>query len=123
MTTSRRNFLRAFAGVAALGAGGCLSTRRGGKVKLAVVGIWGKGYEDMKWFLRHGKCEIAALCDCDRNMLPIAQAQLRKDGFDLNISKIPFYTDYRRMLDDALKYGTRPEMARNWAKLKNILDL
>ena len=30
---------------------------------------------------------------------------------------------YRRMLDDALKYGTRPEMARNWVKLKNILDL
>lgn len=30
---------------------------------------------------------------------------------------------YRTMLDDALKYGTRPEMARNWAKLKNILDL
>lgn len=30
---------------------------------------------------------------------------------------------YRTMLDDALRYGTRPEMARNWAKLKNILDL
>lgn len=30
---------------------------------------------------------------------------------------------YRTMLDDAIRYGTRPEMARNWAKLKNILDL
>ena len=105
MTTSRRNFLRGFTGLAALGAGGCLTTRSGGKVRLAVVGIWGKGYEDWKWFLTHGKIEVAALCDCDRNMLPIAQAQLRKDGFDLDISKIPFYTDYRRMLDDADKLG------------------
>ena len=105
MTTSRRNFLKGFAGVAALGAGGCLSTRRGGKVRLAVVGIWGKGYEDMKWFLRHGKCEIAALCDCDRNMLPLAQAQLKKDGLGLDLSLIPFYTDYRRMLDDADRLG------------------
>ena len=115
MTTSRRDFLKGLACFGALGAAGCASSRsifgilrsgrRGGKVRLAVVGIWGKGYEDMKWFLKHGKVEIAAICDCDRNMLPLAQAQLVKDGFDLDLSKIPFYTDYRRMLDDNSKLG------------------
>ena len=103
--SSRRGFLRGVAGLAALGAGGCLTARRGEKVKLAIVGIWGKGYADWTFFMKHGKVEIVALCDCDRNMLPIAQAELRKDGFDLDISKIPFYTDYRRMLDDAGTLG------------------
>ena len=105
MKASRRVFLKGIASVAAMGAGGCVATRHGDRVKLAVVGIWGKGYEDMKWFLTHGKCEIVALCDCDRNMLPLAQAQLKKDGFNLDMSKIPFFTDYRRMLDNAGKLG------------------
>ena len=71
MTTSRRDFLKGLACLGALGAAGCAASkcgfnigraiRRGGKVRLAVVGIWGKGYEDMKWFLKHGKVEIAAL--------------------------------------------------------------
>ena len=82
--SSRRGFLRGVAGLAALGAGGCLTARRGEKVKLAIVGIWGKGYADWTFFMKHGKVEIVALCDCDRNMLPIAQAELRKDGFDLD---------------------------------------
>ena len=105
MKASRRVFLKGIAGVAALGAGGCVTVRHSDRVKLAVVGIWGKGYEDMKWFLTHGKCEIVALCDCDRNMLPVTQAQLNKDGFNIDISKIPFFTDYRRMLDNAGKLG------------------
>ena len=48
MTSSRRTFFKGLAGFAALGAGGCVSARRGDKVKLAIVGIWGKGYEDWK---------------------------------------------------------------------------
>lgn len=102
MKMNRRGFLRGFAGSAIFAAGGCCSSAsRTNKVRLAIVGIWGKGYADWTYFMKHGKCEITALCDCDRNMLPIAQAQLKKDGFDIDISKIPFYTDYRRMLDDA----------------------
>lgn len=102
---SRRNFIRGLAGATLLGSGGCLAARKGEKVRLAVVGIWGKGYTDWTLFMKHGKVEVVALCDCDRNMLPIAQAELKKDGFDLDISKIPFYTDYRRLLDDAGMLG------------------
>ena len=105
MAASRRFFIGGVAGIAALGVGGGLSVRRGDRVKIAIVGIWGKGYEDWKWFLKHGRIETVAICDCDRNMLPLAQAQLRKDGFDLDISRIPFYTDYRRMLDDSGALG------------------
>ena len=102
MNMNRRNFLRSIAGSAILASSGCCSVRsRPDKVRLAIVGIWGKGYADWTYFMKHGKCEITALCDCDRNMLAIAQAQLKKDGFDIDLSKIPFYTDYRRMLDDA----------------------
>ena len=107
ITASRRGFLRGIAGAAALGAGGCFSIGRGrnGKIRLAAVGVWGKGYSDWTPMVKTGMAEIVALCDADYTTREKAQMALIKDGIDLDIYEIPFYTDYRNLLDDAGMLG------------------
>ena len=101
MNTSRRGFLRGIAGIGALGIGGCAGFGRNGKVRLACCGVWGKGFSDWMPMLKSGKAELVALCDVDRSVLPMAQEQLTKwEKFDLDLSRIPFYDDSRRLLDD-----------------------
>ncbi|MBP5285796.1 MAG: Gfo/Idh/MocA family oxidoreductase, partial [Kiritimatiellae bacterium] len=105
INSSRRGFIRGVAGLAALGACGCLSRKphyKGGKIRLAAVGIWGKGFSDWMPMVLSGKAEIVALCDCDRNTLKnVAEATHDGADFGQDLAKIPFYTDYRRLLDDA----------------------
>lgn len=99
----RRNFLRGLAGVSALGAGGCFSI--GGcdsdRIRLACVGVMGQGYSDWLPMLRSGLVKIVAFCDCDYNTREEAQRRLIRDGVDFDMYSVPFYTDYRRLLDDA----------------------
>ena len=103
ITASRRGFLRGFAGVAALGASGCFSIGRGrnGKIRLAAVGIMGKGYSDWMPMLKSGFVEMVAFCDADATMLQKALSKAKKDAPNVDLSKVPFYTDYRKLLDDA----------------------
>ena len=100
---SRRGFLRGLAGVSLVGAGGCAycPQRVRGKVRLAAVGIWGKGFTDWMPMVKSGRAELVALCDCDRDALTRVAAN---DGFrslGLDVNRIKFYDDYRRLLDDA----------------------
>ena len=70
------------------------------KIKLGIIGLGNMGSGHIRNICA-GKCprvEIAAICDCDRNMLPLAQAQLVKDGFDLGI---------RRTLRTGKRHGRR----------------
>ena len=108
ISSSRRGFLRGLAGVSLLSAGGCFSPsprKPGQKVRLAAVGIMGKGYSDWTPMLKTGLVEMVAFCDADAGMLTQALAQAKKDLPDIDLSKVPFYTDYRRLLDDADKLG------------------
>ena len=65
ITASRRGFLRGIAGAAAIGASGCFSIGRGrnGKIRLAAVGVMGKGYSDWTPMLKTGLAEMVAFCD------------------------------------------------------------
>ncbi len=103
INSSRRGFLRGMAGVAALGAGGCFSIGRSGngKIRLAAVGVMGKGYSDWVPMIKTGLAEMVAFCDADYTQREKAQMALIRDGIDLDMSRIPFYTDYRKLLDDA----------------------
>ena len=107
MNSSRRGFLRGAAGFAAAGFAGCAMRpcRKGGKIRLAAVGAWGKGFSDWMPMVVSGKAELVALCDCDRGVLAniAAHKGFKATGIDLN--KVPFYTDYRRLLDDASTLG------------------
>ena len=108
ISSSRRSFIRGLAGVSLLSAGGCFSPhprKPGQKVRLAAVGIMGKGYSDWTPMLKTGLVEMVAFCDADANMLTQALEKAKKDFPGLDLSKVPFYTDYRKLLDDAEKLG------------------
>ena len=109
INSTRRSFIRSMAGLAAFGATGCLSVNAakpfGGKVRLAAVGVLGKGLTDWVPMIKSGKAELVALCDCDRDT--VARAAKSKQFMDIpdalrpDLSKIPFYSDYRSLLGDA----------------------
>ena len=107
ISSSRRGFLRGLAGMSLLSAGGCFSVARkpGQKVRLAAVGIMGKGYSDWTPMLKTGRVEMVAFCDADATMLPKALEKAKKDLPGVDLTKVPFYTDYRKLLDDADKLG------------------
>ncbi len=108
ITSSRRGFLQGMAGFTALGASGCFSigrTVKDRKIRLAAVGIMGKGYSDWTPMLKTGLVEIVALCDADANMHKNALNRAKRDFPGIDLSKVPFYTDYRKLLDDCGKLG------------------
>jgi len=115
---NRRGFLAGMAGAAAVaGTGKCFGKCAkvhvpGQKIKLAAVGVMGKGFSDWMPMVKSGLAEIVALCDADAGTVRDAakriaadkkKGKLPADFFDP--TKVPFYTDYRKLLDDAAKLG------------------
>ena len=110
--TSRRGFLKGAAGLSALGMTGCCTFGRptarvpNGKIRLAAVGVMGKGYSDWMPMVQSGLAELVAWCDADANMRNNAlgaKDTKKVPGLVEKLAKIPFYTDYRKMLDDQSK--------------------
>ena len=101
ISTSRRGFLQGLAGASAFAIGGCKCPFGCQKVKLAAVGVMGKGYSDWTPMLKTGLVEIVAFCDCDIKAREEAQMALVRDGIDFDMYSVPFFTDYRKLLDNA----------------------
>ena len=102
VNASRRGFLRGVASGAGLFAiGGCTCPCGRQKIRLAAVGVMGKGFSDWTPMLRSGLVEMVAFCDADYTMREKAQKKLAEEGIDFDMYRVPFYTDYRRLLDDA----------------------
>ena len=101
MQTTRRNFLRGMAGTSLFAIGGCKCAFGAQKIKLAVVGVMGKGLTDWSTMYKSGAIEVVAMCDCDYSMREMAQRAAVEMGLDIDLYRIPFYTDYRKLLDDA----------------------
>ena len=107
--TSRRGFLKGAAGLSALGIAGfghAAARIPSGKIRLAAVGVMGKGYSDWMPMVQSGLAELVAWCDADANMRNSAlgaKDTKKVPGLVEKLSKIPFYTDYRKMLDDQSK--------------------
>ena len=108
-TTSRRGFLQGAGALSAMGmAGGCASLCSGscGKIRLAAVGVMGKGYSDWMPMIKSGLAELVAWCDADANKRvdAINHKNTKKvPGLAEKLAKVPFYTDYRKMLADQSK--------------------
>jgi len=99
---NRRGFLGgAAAGFSVLGTSGCCSLFGEQKIRLAAVGVMGKGYSDWTPMLKSGRVKMVAFCDCDYNAREKAQRRLAQEGIDFDMYSVPFYTDYRKLLDDA----------------------
>ena len=108
INSSRRGFLRGLAGVTILGASGSLYAgprKPSQKIRLAAVGVMGKGYSDWVPMVQTGLVEMVAFCDADGTAHRRALEGARKDLRGVDLSKVPFYTDYRKLLDDADKLG------------------
>ena len=101
ISSSRRGFLKGLAGASAFAIGGCRCPFGCQKIRLAAVGVMGKGFSDWTPMLKTGLVEMVAFCDCDATMRDKAQMRLAKDGIDFDMYSVPFYTDYRKLLDDA----------------------
>jgi predicted dehydrogenase len=103
MTTfSRRSFLRASAaaGTALAGATTFLSPRSyarvsgaNGDVRVAIVGLAGKGKDHLKRFQALPGVRVVALCDVDSTVLAEAAQAARTAG-----SEVKTYADYRELL-------------------------
>ena len=100
INTSRRGFLQGLAGASAFAIGGCKCPFGQQKVKLAVCGVMGKGFTDWTTMLKTGLVEVVAFCDADYGMRSAAQLALGQRGIDFDMYKVPFYTDYRQLLDN-----------------------
>ncbi len=114
MQINRRSFLAGAAGTAAVvGMSGCANCCccKSGKIRLAAVGVMGKGFGDWLPMVKSGLAELVAICDADANQFKVAQDRLNdlnkkgKGVPGLDLSKLPRYTDYRRMLDDQGRLG------------------
>ena len=101
ISSSRRGFLKGLAGASAFAIGGCKCPFGCQQIKLAAVGVSGKGYSDWTPMLKTGLVKMVAFCDADYNKRDEVQAQLIRDGIDFDMYSVPFYTDYRKLLDDA----------------------
>ena len=101
ISASRRGFLKGLAGASAFAIGGCKCPFGSQKIKLAAVGVMGKGFSDWTPMLKSGLVEMVAFCDCDAGMREKAQMALAREGINFDMYSVPFYTDYRKLLDDA----------------------
>jgi predicted dehydrogenase len=94
---SRRGFLKstaAGAGFFALaGLTPSVSRAANEKVRIAGIGVGGKGHSDITQAANHG--EVVAICDIDEHNLDTAASDLGKKG-----QSPKKYTDYRKMLDE-----------------------
>src|SRR5215472_3652692 len=92
----RRSFIRAGATVAA--ASGLLPRVLGAndRVRMAVIGLRGRGFDHIKTIQKIPQVEIAAICDIDENVIGTRLADMEK----LGLAKPKTYTDVRRLLED-----------------------
>ncbi len=100
-TVSRRAFVRNTTAVSAavLAAPMLLSRSAAGandRVRVAVIGVNGRGQDHMRGFSKIDNCEVAALCDVDANVLAA-----RAKGLETSSGrKIKTYGDLRRLYED-----------------------
>src|SRR5258708_40257612 len=94
--TNRRDFVKAGAGIAALG---MLRPERvlgaNDRVRVAICGLRGRGGDHVKRFSQVPGVEIAAVCDIDENVIAMRLAAIEK----LGLPKPKTYIDVRKLLE------------------------
>jgi predicted dehydrogenase len=120
---TRKEFLKA----SLVGGGVALMTRSGvaaavaapgsanGDVRLAIVGVNGKGGAHIKDFKKVAGARIVALCDVDSQVLAKRVAELAKDNI-----KVKSYSDYRKLLEDPSIDAVLIATPNHWHSLMTI---
>ncbi len=116
---ARRDFLRTGA-VAAAGIATAASAKRvlgaNDRIRMAVVGLNGRGWDHVKGYKPISGVEIAYFCDCDENVLRRRLADAEK----LDIPKPQTYVDIRKLLEDKNVDAISIATPNHWHSLMGI---
>src|SRR5579872_5046447 len=102
---SRREFLKSSAktgaGIAAISGMGLVDTAQrilgaNDKVRVAICGVRGRGYDHIKGYAKVPQAQIAAICDVDENVGRERIGDMEKMG----LAKPAYYYDVRKLLED-----------------------
>src|SRR5579863_8423310 len=114
----RRNFLKTGAGVAAMGS--LLEPDRvlgaNDRVRVAVVGLRGRGFDHIRAFPRIPNVEIAAVCDVDESVIATRLTDMEK----LGLPKPKTYVDIRKLLEDPSIHAVSIATPNHWHSLMGI---
>jgi predicted dehydrogenase len=112
---NRRNFIKTGAGVAAamqsaqiLGAND--------RIRVAVIGLRGRGFDHLKTYHKIEGVEIAAVCDIDENVMAKRLADLEAMG----APKPATYVDVRKLLEDKSIDAVSIAAPNHWHSLMGI---
>ncbi len=89
MNTSRRTFLKTTAGAALAAPAVTRAANLNSKGQHACIGVGGMGWNDFNQFKSHGRTEVVAICDVDRNRLAKASKA---------VPDARTYSDWRELL-------------------------
>jgi predicted dehydrogenase len=116
---ARRSFLRAGT-LAATGLATAVSAKRvlgaNDRVRVAVIGLRGRGWDHVKGYQPIPGVEIAYFCDADENVL----AKRLDDAAKLGISKPQTYFDVRKLLEDKNVDAVSIATPNHWHSLMGI---
>lgn len=122
---SRREFLKSGArsgvGLAALGGISFMGAAQrvlgaNERVRLAVCGVRGRGFDHIKGFSKIPNVDIAAICEVDENVARERMADIEK----LGLSKPQYYIDVRKLLDDQSIDAITIATPNHWHSLMGI---
>ena len=123
MSVNRRDFIKSSAGAAATGALGFNVTNYAGApsdtVRLAVVGLKGRGMDHTRGFAPLPNVEIAALCDVDDAQFDKHLKQLEKTSK----TKPAIFKDFRKLLEDKSIDAISIATPNHWHSLMTIWAL
>jgi predicted dehydrogenase len=116
METDRRDFLKA----GAVAAAGLLRPDRAmganDRVRVAIVGLRGRGFDHIKTYHGIPGVEIAALCDIDDNVTRMRLQDLEK----MDVPAPKTYVDYRKLLEDKSIDAVSIATPNHWHSLMAI---
>ncbi|MBV9611860.1 MAG: Gfo/Idh/MocA family oxidoreductase, partial [Acidobacteriaceae bacterium] len=116
---ARREFLRTTA-IAAAGLATAASARRvlgaNDRIRIAVVGLRGRGWDHVKGYKTIPGVDIAYFCDIDENVL----GQRLADADEMGIPKPQTYIDIRKLLEDKNVDAVSIATPNHWHSLMGI---
>ncbi|HEV8129750.1 MAG TPA: Gfo/Idh/MocA family oxidoreductase [Acidobacteriota bacterium] len=119
-TVSRRNFLRVTGSATAASLLGATASRNvlgaNDRVRVAIVGVRGRGNDHIKGYARLQNVEIAALCDIDESVLSQRLSEVEKMGKP----KPKSYVDIRKLLEDSSIDAVSIATPNHWHSLMGI---
>jgi predicted dehydrogenase len=122
---TRRDFVKGTAGVAAGAAAGIGALRRStaswaganDRIRVAVIGINGRGKSHLGGFLNQENVEVATMCDVDESLFE----ERAKSFFDAkNLKRPTFETDLRKVMEDKSIHAVSIATPNHWHSLAAI---